>query len=397
MLLNSSSHGRALFIQLARMGDLVQSLPAIEAVRERYPNRPLDLLCSAALAPAFAGTRAIDRLIPWNGAQWRTWADQWSHDPIETLRSVETYLTAIEAEGYDRIYNLNQHARGHLMAHLLSHHPVETSHARQADHGLSPWAQYLRQVVAQRGENRVHLADAWCGMCGVRPRGRAPILDGQEVELPEDLSGIGERKGFWVALVTGAGDPARCLPPEVWTSWIRAFLTQIDDGQVVLIGTGQEREAAQAILEATPALLQGRVWDTTGRTTLGQLLTLLGRCPWVIGADTGPLHLATAVRSRAMGFYFARARVHETGPYGDGHWVYQYATQSQPDSWPIKESIGLICDEGRPAAPGWSLWKSHLDRWGVFFDDGSAPQAKDHQRAAVWHALSPTLDDSVAA
>lgn len=375
----------------------MQSLPAIEAVRERYPDRPVDLLCSAPLAPLFERSGAIDRLIRWDGAQWRAWADQWSLNPTATLRSVETYLNALGEVDYDRVYNLNQHARGILMTHLFSSRSMDTVQTGRADQGVNPWAQHLRQVAKERGDNRVHLADAWCGMCGVRPRGRAPILDAQRVELPEDLSAIGERKGLWVALVTGAGDQARCVSPEVWTSWIREFLTQIDDGQVVLIGSGQERETGQAILEGTPPLLQGRVWDTTGRTTLSQLLTLLGRCPWVIGADTGPLHLATLVGSRALGFYFARARVHETGPYGEGHWVYQYATQSQPDSWPIKESVGLISDGDRRGAAGWSLWKSHLDRWGVFFDDGSAPQALDLQRTAVWQALSPTLDESVAA
>ncbi|MBI4002742.1 MAG: glycosyltransferase family 9 protein [Nitrospira defluvii] len=397
MLPESASNSRALLIQLARLGDLVQSLPAIEAVQERYPERPLDLLSSAPLAPVLARSQSIHRLIPWDGTQWRTWADQWAQDPAGTLRTVQTYLTSLGEIGYDRVYNLNQHARGTLMTHLFSRHAVETAQEGQSNHNVSPWAQYLRQVAKARGENRVHLADAWCGMCGVRPRGHAPVLAGQEVELPEDLSAIGERKGLWIALATGAGDSARCVSPAVWASWIREFLTQVDEGQVVLIGSGQEREAGQAILEATPTLLQGRVWDTTGRTTVTQLMTLLGRCRWVIGADTGPLHLATAVGSRALGFYFARARVHETGPYGEGHWVYQHATQTQPDSWPITESIELICDGRRRAAPGWPLWKSHLDRWGVFFDDGSAPQAIDLQRAAVWHSLSPTLYESVAA
>ncbi|MDP9133068.1 MAG: hypothetical protein M3M98_08040, partial [Nitrospirota bacterium] len=167
--------------------------------------------------------------------------------------------------------------------------------------------------------------------------------------------------------------------------------------QVVLIGGGHEREAGQAILESIPALLQGRVWDTTGRTTMAQLIPVLSRCRWVIGADTGPLHLATAAGSRALGLYFARARVHETGPYGEGHWVYQYATQTPPDIWPIMESIELICD-GRPRpAPGWPLWTSHMDQWGVFFDDTCSDQRDSLQRATVWRSLSPTLCEPVAA
>jgi ADP-heptose:LPS heptosyltransferase len=397
MLPESAAESRALVIQQARLGDLVQSLPAIEAVQARYPERPLDLLCSAPLGPVLARSQAIRRIIPWDGAQWRAWADQWTQDPAATLRTVQTFLASLGEIEYDRVYNLNQHARGILMAHLFTSHSVEADQTRQADSGVSPWTVYLQQVAKERGENRVHLADAWCGLCGVRPRGRAPILDLEGVALPEDLAAIGEQKGLWVALVTGAGDSARCVSPSVWASWIRAFLTQVDDGQVVLIGSGQEREAGQAMLEATPTLLQGRIWDTTGRTTLPQLMTLLARCRWVVGADTGPLHLATTLGSRALGFYFARARVHETGPYGKGHWVYQYPTQAQPDSWPINESIELICGGRRRAAPGWSLWKSHLDQWGVFFDDGTAPQALDLQRATIWQSLSPTLYESAAA
>ena len=397
MLPRTTETNRALFIQLARLGDLIQSLPAIEAVRDRYPRRPLDLLCSAPLAPLFEKTGVLDRLIPWNGAQWRAWADQWPHNSLPTLRSMNTYMSTLGELGYDRVYSLNQHARSMLIAQLFSKHSLEAHQTRKADHEANPWAQYLRQLAKERGTNRVHLADAWCGLCGVRPTGRAPILKGPETDLPEDLAAIRGREGVWVALVTGAGDPARCVPVNVWASWVREFLTDIDDAQVLLVGSGQERDAGQAILEMTPALLQGRVWDTTGRTTLNQLVTLLGRCTWVIGADTGPLHLATALGIRTVGLYFARARVHETGPYGEGHWVFQHATQSQPNEWPIKESIEVISGRNRRPASGWSLCESHLDEWGVFFQDSSSPQAMDLQRVAVWKALSPNLFDSVAA
>ena len=397
MLPETTESNRALFIQLARLGDLIQSLPAIEAVRDRYPGRPLDLLCSAPLAPLFEKAGVLDRLIPWNGAQWRDWADQWAHDSLSTLRSMKTYVSTLGELGYDLVYPLNQHARSMLIAQLFSKHSREAGQTRKADQGANPWAQYLRQVAKERGTNRVHLADAWCGLCGVKPNGRAPILQGSETDLPEDFAAIRERQGFWVALVTGAGDPARCVPVNVWASWIREFLTHIDDGQVVLIGSGQERDAGQAIVEVTPTLLQGRVWDTTGRTTLNQLMTLLRRCTWVIGADTGPLHLATALGIRTVGFYFARARAHETGPYGEGHWVFQHATPSQPTEWPIKESLELIFGRDRRAAPGWSLCESDVDGWGVFFQDSSWPQAMEQQRVAVWKALSPNLFDSVAA
>ena len=48
---------RALVIQLARLGDLLQSLPAITQLRARYPETEFDLLCPSHLAE-------VGRLLP---------------------------------------------------------------------------------------------------------------------------------------------------------------------------------------------------------------------------------------------------------------------------------------------------------------------------------------------
>lgn len=397
MLHESTQNSRALLIQLARLGDLVQSLPAIEALVDADPETPLDVLCSAPLATVLSEARNIGRVIPWEGARWRAWGEQWSEDPHGTLRAAQAYLAGLGESTYGRIYPLNQHNRSLLLTHLFSSPSVRADWDDRSEARIRPWAEYLRHIATHRGNNRVHLADAWCGMSGVRPRGRAPLFQPPAVELPDDLAPIGERQGLWIALVTGAGETDRCVSPATWGRWTKEFLTQTDAGQVVLIGSGRERETGQAILESIPTLLQGRVWDATGRTSIPQLMKLLHKCRWVIGADTGPLHLGTLMGSRAIGFYFSHARVHETGPYGEGHWVYQHATQAPPDSWPIRESIALICDDQRRAAADWTLWRNRMDHWGTSFDDGSEQERVEGARATVWRNLSPTLCESVAA
>ena len=188
MLPEPAAESRALVIQQARLGDLVQSLPAIEAVRACYADRPVDLLCPTPLGPVLARSQAIRRIIPWDGGQWRVWVDQWTQDPAATLRTIQNFIASLGDIEYDRVYNLNQHARGILMAHFFTSHSVEAGQRTQTDSGVNPWTQYLRQVAKERGENRVHLADAWCGLCGVKPRGRAPILDLEGAALPEDLA-----------------------------------------------------------------------------------------------------------------------------------------------------------------------------------------------------------------
>lgn len=393
----SSPKHRDLLIQLARLGDLVQTLPAIEALQAAYPERTLDVVCAAPLTAVLGGAGHLGCVIPWDGAQWRTWADRWQENPTNTLQAMQTYITSLGDTTYERVYPLNQHERSHLLSQLFLRPSSRETDQTHIEARMRPWAQHLRQVAKERGANRVHLADAWCGMCGVRPRGQAPLSVPPTVALPGDLAEIGERRGLWVALATGAGEAERCVAPAVWSQWIREFLAHTEDGQVVLIGSGGERETAKAILDTLPALLHGRVWDATGRTSVSQLMQVLQQCHWVLGADTGPLHLGTLVGTRALGLYFSRARVHETGPYGEGHWVYQHATNAPPQQWPIMESIALICDEQRRPAADWALWRSRMDRWGAFFDDGSDEEATESSRADVWRGCAPDLCESMAA
>ncbi|NWF71974.1 MAG: hypothetical protein HXY51_02865, partial [Nitrospirae bacterium] len=47
---DEEARARALLIQLARLGDLVQSLPVIASLAARYPRWSLDLLCPGPLA-----------------------------------------------------------------------------------------------------------------------------------------------------------------------------------------------------------------------------------------------------------------------------------------------------------------------------------------------------------
>lgn len=393
----SSREPRHLVIQLARLGDVVQTLPALDALRQAHPTRGLDLLCAAPLTAVAAGSGLCDRVLSWDGSRWHAWASRWEDNPLDTLHEVEDCIESLGLLSYGRVHPLNQHVRSRLLAHLCADPTSRASDTETWDEQMRPWEQYLRQVARERGTNRVHLADAWCGMCGVRPRGRAPLYDPSTGDIPPDLAAIGEREGLWVALAVGAGEADRCVPTEIWSRWIQTFLSRRNDGHVVLIGSGQEREAGQAVLERLPSLLQGHVWDCTGRTTLTQLMEVVRRCRWIVGADTGPLHLGTLVGARALGFYFSRARVHETGPYGTGHWVYQSATTQQPNTWPVTESIALICDEQGTSTADWTLWRSHMDEWGVCFDDGSASQPSEAMRATIWQSLAPTLCQSAAA
>ena len=404
---------RALVLQLARLGDLVQSLPAITALRRCLPNAEMDLLCAAPLAAIGSCVPGIDCVLPWEVERWRAWADRWSTAQQATLTEIEAYLKMVMPHHYGKAFNLNQHSRATLAANLFGEQVVGPGERGPLTTELPLWADYLRGVARARERNRVHLADMFCGLCGVTPPGQVPRLEIQATDLPEDLASVGNSAGPWIAIVVGAGDAARCIPPMIWRDWIRIFLDASPAGQVVLIGSGVDRERAGAIQDDLSSLCLGSVWDSTGRTTLVQTAAILARCQWVVGSDTGPLHVGTAVGAQAMGFYFARARVHETGPYGQGHWTWQAqppiesATRSETHAkgiyveqihqWPIAQSIQLILNGQPKGCEGWTLWSSQLDQWGAHHVAEGSPIDSGEPREDVWRRLHRPMPLKAAA
>jgi ADP-heptose:LPS heptosyltransferase len=379
-------------IQLARLGDLVQSLPVIASLATQYPHRSLDLLCAASLADLARLFSNVGHVVQWSGAQWHAWAESFAGEfQPSWLREVEQYLAELTTDPYAMAYVLNHHPRAILAATLLATEVQGPNLRGPLDEALSPWASYLQHVAQTRGANRIHLSDTFCGLCGVTPPPVPPVLRLPSIVLPSDLAEIGTSAGQWIAVVVGAGGEDRTIPVAVWIEWISTVLAYDSPCAVVLVGTKRDQATAVAIQDGLSPMMAGRLWDATGRTTLPQLAAVLKRCQWAVGADTGPLHLAAAVGTRAMGFYFSRARVHETGPYGLGHWVWQ-SDHALPEIWPIHASVKLIREPETASrqAPvtGWSLWQSHHDEWGAIFHPVDDNDAQEDRRAAVWQQIS---------
>lgn len=387
---------RALVIQLARLGDLVQSLPAITQLRVRHPETPLDLLCPSHLAEVGRLLPGIEKVLEWDGAAWQRRAMAAQQDlRAEHLVEVETALMALASDRYDCAYVLNQHRRALVAGSLLAREVTGPLLHGPLGETLTPWAAYVRDVAQRRLGQRVHLADAFCGLCGVSPPGHVTPLDPPTVRLPEDLEPIGKHGDPWVTLIVGAGETERCVPTEIWRRWITLFLASMPQGRVVLVGT--ECERAAEIQSLLPSSALGRIWDTTGRTSLSQLATILVRCHQVVGSDTGPLHLAAALGRPVIGWYFARARVHETGPYGTNHWVWQ-AEQGDVDErgvlapcqWPVDETISLLSHQVPTSTGNWSLWASHRDELGAYYVEAGHEAIAPLQRTQIWQELQPS-------
>jgi len=397
---------RALLIQLARLGDLVQSLPVLTSLHSVHPEQPLDLICPAPLVSLGELFPCVDRVFPWKGGEWHELATSKMRNCNQRLIQAKRYLSQFALPKYSLAYNLNNHPRGIVAAHLLGDRVIGPGENGPLNLMLPAWAGYLRQIAQDRGTNRVHLADAFCGLCGVLPPTDIPSLKPTEVQLSLELDRIvNDQSSVIVGIILGAGDADRRIPLSVWQDLIVACAELIPQSYLLLIGGEGEREAALALEHHLPAKYVNRVVNGCGRTSLPQLVGILNRCRWVVGSDTGPLHLGAMCGARAIGWYFSRARVHETGPYGVGHYVWQHKSgqlrerlddhgvrieRSSFDHWPVRETVYLMRDERVVSQEGeWDLWTSHRDEWGAFYTRGDKLDDAVLRRKDTWEALSP--------
>ena len=93
--------------------------------------------------------------------------------------------------------------------------------------------------------------------------------------------------------------------------------------RVWLLGTKAEASLGEALSEGLTPAQRERVVNLQGRTNLLELAARLRLAHLLISGDTGTLHLAAALGTRTVGLFLGPASCFETGPYGEGHYVFQ--------------------------------------------------------------------------
>jgi ADP-heptose:LPS heptosyltransferase len=84
-------------------------------------------------------------------------------------------------------------------------------------------------------------------------------------------------------------------------------------GCLILVGNRHEANLAAAF----SALVNAPICNLVGRTTLPQLVAILQAADLMIGNDSGPLHIATALGKPVIAPYTCTSPI-RTGPFGQG-------------------------------------------------------------------------------
>ncbi|MGI5271169.1 glycosyltransferase family 9 protein [Nonomuraea sp. CA-218870] len=261
------------------LGDFLQALPGIEAIRDAYPGATLTLLARRWHADFLAGRPGpVDEVIalpPITGVS--TSEDGW-HAPDALLARLRDprFDLAVQMHGGGRYSN----------PFVLALGAGVTAGLRASDAPpLDRWVHYgFHQHETIRYLEVAALVGGHTGR--IEPAVTVTVRDRAELgELPQGL----------VAIHPGANDPRRQWPPE-------SFAAVADRlGRPVVITGG---EAERDLVARVAGAMRRPAITAAGRLSVGGLAALYERCDLVVANDTGPRHLAAAVGTATVGVYW---------------------------------------------------------------------------------------------
>lgn len=283
-----TSASKILVLKLGALGDFIQALGPMSAIRKHHPGAHITLLTTKPFEifardcgyfddvwiderPSFLNIKAWLRLAEkFNDAEFTRVYDLQNND---------------RTRFYFRLFNALKRPEWVGTAHGASHR--NTSAERTAGHAFDGHAQTL----------------ALAGIKNI-------AIDRLEW-LDSPINSFPLRKPY-VLLVPGSA-PQR--PEKRWPAdkYGRLAVLLAQSGfQPVILGTQSESEAAGIICQICPEAL-----DLTGQTKLGQISAMARGAAAAIGNDTGPMHLIAATSCPALVLFSRHSNPIKHAPKGE--------------------------------------------------------------------------------
>jgi len=314
-----------LIIHLSRLGDTIQSLPAVKLLKEDNPGCCITYMGIRDFCVLIEGIPWIDRLIT---IPWRTVREIMGERKEGQTEILDRFMEKVPelGERYDLLINLTHDwSSSYLSGKIDAAEKKGRVFSENNEIVVSGnWGKYLFAVARNRRDNLLNLVDLYMGMTGVRHR---PVVDflptDPELELRcrTRLMEMGADTGrLIIGFHLGANMASRRWPVE---NFVRLGKDLVDglDARIVLFGSPGERELAEDFgrIAAFPFV------DLVGGTPLAELPSFFRGIDLLVSNDTGPMHIAAAAGTKVVGIFMSVAFFGITGPYGDGHIVIQSA------------------------------------------------------------------------
>jgi heptosyltransferase-1 len=309
-----------LFIKTSSLGDVIHHMPALTEARKAQPQAQFTWLVEEAFAPLVRLHPAVGDVIP---VAWRRWR-QSLYAPA-TLAEIAGSLRTIRARRYDLIVDSQGLLRSGVTAHIAHgrRHGYDASSIREP---LAAMFYDVRHSVS-RDLHAVERNRMLSGLSlGYVPQGAPDFgLDRARLRTPGDR---------YVVLLHATARTDKQWPETNWMALGQALAGQ---GAELVLPWGMQAERARSERIAA-ALPHARVPE---RAPLDAVARLIAGAQFVVGVDTGLLHMAAALGVPLVAI-FTGSKPDLTGPVGSGPIIVLGSQGAPPTVDEVKSAVKEI-------------------------------------------------------
>ncbi len=308
---------KVLIIKLSSIGDVVHTLPALDALRKGFSAKGvkarIDWLVEEAASGILEGHPLIDEVITVR----RGW--------LRNLRGNLRTARRLRERGYDIAIDFQGLLKSGVWVYLAgAKRRVGFSNSRELSHI------FLNEKLPAYDPEK-HAVDRYLDLArhvvGVGWPVDAPAfalgLGGAEKSVREKLDRNGVKSPFFV-MVARARWATKLWNDDSFVELARRIAAE-KGLRPVLTGGPSDAPGLSAMARA---IGNGAI-SIAGETDLKELTALMKLSRFVVTLDSGPMHIAAAAGARVIAL-FGPTAPWRTGPYGDGHIIVRKGMDCSP-------------------------------------------------------------------
>ncbi len=323
-----------LIVKLSAIGDVIHTLPALNAIRKQYPRAHITWLVEEAAHSLVKGHEALDRVLVSKRKRWvkSIFSSKSPYsERMEAFKQAYLFIKELRDTHYDLVIDFQALLKSGVMIGL-SKGKRKAGFDKGMEHMEHSYLFLNERIKPVAMDNHAILRS----MMLLEPLGiktdeieyKLPVPD-QDRKRVDDLlarHGTVESKGKKLLV---AVNPVAKWETKLWTNPKFAILAdklaEQYNARIVFTGSPEDRPVIQDIMSR----MKTHTVNLAGETTLKMLAALFEKTDFVVSTDTGPMHLAAAMGTPVAAL-FGPTAPWRTGPFGNDHQVIRIGLECSP-------------------------------------------------------------------